>query len=479
MRVLLLALFSAVALTSGCRTPAPYTGEPLPRFLVDQAPTADPAVAEPPVVPVSERPAVTLPDAVRECVLNNMRLKVAEERVSSAQADFVTESLIPNPQLVVDAQLLPITTINFDNQAGPPQYDALVTMPIDWFLFGKRVAARAAAKLNVDVARAEFADQLRRQIAVTVDSFYDALEADLAVKRAEQDLTALQVLEKAAIARANGDEKSTLEQRRVGLAILDIRREIRKRRAAAETTKSRLQNNIGRPPDTPDFVVKGTLAVHATAPALTLTQAWAMAERNRPDLIAARRGVVVAEAVVERERRRGYPQVSLTSGVDYQDQQRITGFRNAYLWTIAVNTTLPLTDRNQGRVLAARSAMRSSAANLAAATSEARVEVEQAVAEYLEAVKGMTGEDVASLRAARAVRDETLALYRKGDKDLVDALDAERAYRDRLRNTLANLADYWQALNHVNAAVGRRVLTAEEADHDSLIDDAKAPAPKK
>ena len=211
-----------------------------------------------------------------------------------------------------------------------------------------------------------------------------------------------------------------------------------------------------------------------------MTQAWAIAERNRPELIAARRGISASDAAVERERNRGYPQVALTSGVDYQDQQRITGFRNAYLWTVALNATLPLTDRNQGRVMAARATTQSAIANLGATTSEARVEVEQAIAEYTEAVNGVTGEDVASLKAARAVRDETLALYRKGEKDIVDALDAEKAYRDRLRNTLANLADYWQALNHVNAAVGRRVLSAEEAERDSLVEDAKSPpSPKK
>ncbi|WP_168219020.1 TolC family protein [Limnoglobus roseus] len=422
---------------------------------------------------MADRPAITLPDAVRECVLNNMRLKAAAERVSMAQADYITESLIPNPQLLVDAQLLPVSIINFDNQAGPPQYDALVTLPVDWFVFGKRVAAQAAARLNVDAAQAEFADQLRRQIALTVDSFYDALEADLALKLAEQDLDALRTLETVAAERAKADNKSTLEQRRVRLAILDTQREIRKRRAAAETTKSKLQANVGRPPDTPDFVVRGTLAVRATAPALTPNEAWALAERFRPDLIAAQRGVAAAESSVERERRRGLPQVAVTSGVDFQDQKRITGFRNASLWTVAVNTSLPFTDRNQGRVLGAQASVRMAAATLGALTADARAEVEQAVAEYTEAVNGVTGEDVTSLRTAREVRAETLAAYRAGDKDLVDALDAERAYRDRLRNTLANLADYWQALNHVNAAVGRRVLTAAEADRDSLLDDAR------
>src|SRR5262245_24815879 len=458
----------------GCCTPAMSEGPPLPRFLVDAvpAPFSDPGPSEPPSVPVADRPAVTLPDAVRECVLNSLRLKAGEERVRLAQAEYVTESLIPNCSLMADAQLLPVSTINFDNQAGPPQYDAMLTVPIDWVLFGKRVAVRAAARLNIDVAQAEFADQLRREIALTVDTFYDALEADVAVRLAEQVIDALRGLEKTARERAKGDDKSGIEGRRVRLAVLDAQRELRKRRAAAETTKAKLQARIGRPPDTPDFVVKGTLTVRATAPLLSVNRAWALAEQNRPDLIAARRAIAAADAAVAREHRRAYPQVTVTAGVDYQDQIRAPGFGNAWLWTVAVNTSLPFTDRNQGRILAAEATARSARAGLGVATADARAEVEQAVAEYTEALNGVTGEDAPSLDTAREVRNETLAAYRKGTKDLLDALDAERAYRDRVRNTLGNLTDYWQALNRLNAAVGLRVLVAEEAKKDSLLDEA-------
>jgi cobalt-zinc-cadmium efflux system outer membrane protein len=225
--------------------------------------------------------------------------------------------------------------------------------------------------------------------------------------------------------------------------------------------------------DTPDFVVRGTLAVRAAAPQISVTRAWSLAESHRPDLETARRAIVAAEAAVDREHRRAYPQVALTAGVDYQDQLRITGFRNAYLWTVMVGSTLPFTDRNQGRILAAQASARMARSALGAPTADARAEVEQAVAEYTEALNGVTGEDGPSLVTAREVRDETLAAYRKGTKDLVDALDAERAYRDRLRNTLGNLTDYWQALNKLNAAVGLRVLVAEEAERDTLFEKPK------
>jgi cobalt-zinc-cadmium efflux system outer membrane protein len=238
-----------------------YESPSLPRFLIDNPPEAAliaPA-QEAQVAPVEQRAVVTLPDAVRECVLNNMRLKAGEEKVRSAQADYLSESLIPNSQLLVDAQLLPLSALNVVHQGGPPEYDAFLTVPVDWFLFGKRVAAQSAARLSVDVAQAELADLIRKQIAQTVDSFYDALEAGLALKLAEQRLVAYQRLESAAKESKKGRETSSLEQRRISLTILDIRREIRKGRAALESAKSKLRANMGRPPGAPDFVVEGTL----------------------------------------------------------------------------------------------------------------------------------------------------------------------------------------------------------------------------
>jgi outer membrane protein TolC len=257
------------------------------------------------------------------------------------------------------------------------------------------------------------------------------------------------------------------------LTILDIQREIRKGHATVESTRAKLRANMGRPPEAPDFVLEGTLAVRALAPALTVAQAWALAEQHRPDLIAARRALDAAQAAISREERRAFPQVEISPGVDYQDQLRITGFRNPWLWTVQLTTTLPLTDSNQGHIMLAQAQWRSSQANLMAALTDARAEVEQAIAEYTEAAQGVTREDVASLRTARDVLDETVMAYRKGDKTLIDALNAENGYRERQRANLANLADYWQALNHVNPAVGQRVLVAVEADRDQVPEDSR------
>src|SRR5207247_1536462 len=69
-----------------------------------------------------------------------------------------------------------------NRQGGPPQYDANFTVPIDWWLFGKRLAATEAARLGIDVAGADYADLIRKKVAETVVAFYDLLEAQELLK---------------------------------------------------------------------------------------------------------------------------------------------------------------------------------------------------------------------------------------------------------------------------------------------------------
>jgi hypothetical protein len=101
---------------------------------------------------------ISLPLAIQMCITQNFRLHAGAERVRQAEADLVTASLIPNASLFTDYQLIPLQRVNINNQLGPPQADAIVTIPIDWLLFGKRVAAMQAGRLGIDVTSADYAD---------------------------------------------------------------------------------------------------------------------------------------------------------------------------------------------------------------------------------------------------------------------------------------------------------------------------------
>ena len=171
-----MAAFSALAM-AGCASVEP----------VSSAHLADSEVAaamERWVTPISagenlgKTPGfLTLPEAVHSCVVNNLRIQAGSEKIHQARADLWTDSLIPNSQLTVDTQFIPLQSTDINNQGGPPQYDANFSIPLDWCLFGKRVAAMEASRLGIEVAAADFADLIRQKVTDTVVAYYDLMEA--------------------------------------------------------------------------------------------------------------------------------------------------------------------------------------------------------------------------------------------------------------------------------------------------------------
>ena len=162
------------------------------------------------------KPKVTLPMAIELCVANNFRVRAGAERVRQAEGDLVTSSLIPNASLFADSQLIPLRHADIDSPLGPPQWDTLLSVPIDWLLFGKRVAAMRAARLGIDVSNADSANVLRVQLAQTVDVFYEVLADRAYLQLAEQTLDELRDLENLTDDLAKKKKVGDIERDRTG-----------------------------------------------------------------------------------------------------------------------------------------------------------------------------------------------------------------------------------------------------------------------
>lgn len=434
---------------------------PLPAYGTEESVAIGPAPAGatiPTVIEASAEPAVTLPDAVQACVFANLRIQAGKEKVKAAHGDLMVEATIPNSSLFVDGQLMPLQKIDVNNQAGPPQYDAQLTIPIDWWLFGKRIAAMEAARWNIDVANANTADLIRRQTSTTVDTFYGVLEARSLATLSEETLKDVLQIEEITRKQVELGGAGTIELDRVRLAVLEARRDLRVKQENATVAKARLRTLIGRARPNDDFEVQGTLRVTAVATPPTLDEAFGLAQQHRPDLVSVRYSVNQAEAALERERRRARPLVALTPGYAYQDQRWVTGFRNAHTYSIALTTTLPITDRNQGNIAKAESAIRERQLNLLADQADVRTEIETALAAYRHAFENIQRDDQATIQAARNLREKTEAAYKVGGRKLIEVLDAQRAYRERVQASITSQADYWRSLSRLNAAIGMKII---------------------
>jgi cobalt-zinc-cadmium efflux system outer membrane protein len=406
---------------------------------------------------------ITLPMAIELCVNNNFRVLAGAERTRMAEADLITSSLIPNPSMFADCQLIPLQHTDVHNQLGPPEWDNLVSFPIDWLLFGKRVAAMQAARLGIDVSSADSANVLRVQLAQTVDAFYEVLEDDAYFKLSEKYLEELKDLEKVTEELAKTKKVGDLELDRIKLAVHEALLERHDRELALDLAKARLRPFLGRTAADADYEVDGVLTVTAVVPPPKLQEALALAEAHRPDLLSGLRAIDQANAVVEHERRKAKPQVSIQPGWSYYDQAHINGNRNGPMFDIGISTTLPLTDRNQGNIRKAQAQVAERQLTYQGNRADALADVEASVASYDDAVEHLTQFNTPeTLKSARDLRKNMEAAYRAGDRKLIELLDAQKSYRDRLGHVIEFQSDYWRMLNKLNAAVGLKAYDLDK-----------------
>lgn len=396
--------------------------------------------------------------AIQRALEMDPQIRAGVEAVRQAEADVVTADLPPNPTLSAGSSLMPLNRpFTVDRQGGPPQFDVGVSFPVDWFLFGKRAAAVAAAVKGVDVAAAGFSELIRQRIAGTIAAFFDVLEAQALLDLAKEDLGDLSEVEKITANRVELGGVGTVELDRVRLSIFTSRREVRAREVAMEGALSRLRSFLGYSQTVP-LQIDGNLDVSAPIMPLEAGDIFAIAEENRPDIQALKRQIEQANASIEVEEANAYPSVAPILGYTRQFQEQANGFPDVNAWGIGVDVSVPLFDRNQGNIAKARSAKIQTELILSAQLVGLRAEIDQALKAYESAYHVLTNDDPGQLAAARNVRDKIRTAYELGGKSLMEVLDAQRAYRETYRLNISGRSNYWHSLFALNAAVGKEVL---------------------
>ncbi|HXH24808.1 MAG TPA: TolC family protein, partial [Vicinamibacterales bacterium] len=192
--------------------------------------------------------------------------------------------------------------------------------------------------------------------------------------------------------------------------------------------------------------LEGTSAAGAVAVSTASGPAQPAAVNGRPDLLAAREDLRRAETETRLQRALRTPNITIGGGY-----RRDFG-ANAVVFGVTV--PVPLWNRNQGGLARAAAERELAASNLSTVELDVRLDIQQAInavetnrarAEYIERE---------ILSSARQSRDVVSESYRLGAADLIDFLDAQRAFRDTLRTYNRALFDYRLSVFELNAARG-------------------------
>jgi len=382
------------------------------------------------------------------------KLRIGKEDIRQAQAEYVSSSLLPNPELTVEGGALPFRSTDIPYPGGPPELNFNVEFPIDWFLFAKRKAAMQSASWEVRQAQAEYADLIRERIADTATLFYNVLEAKALLDIARQDVAILADLEQIAKSGVEAGGMPAVEWKRISLDLLQCRQELIEAEKTLDILKAQLRAKFGCTDYDPNFDITGNLDVSTVLNAMPLDEAFVMAQQNRPDIRALRMGVSKARADVHLENRNTRPAVTAFAGMGREYSTLMEEDKNYNNWGIGLTVTVPLFDRNQGNRMAARSALTRSNREYQAGIVDLRAEIIDADRELRTAHQLAHTFATEEVRLSREVRDIMIEGFRAGGRPLIDVLDAERSYRETVRLFITNRADYWRAFYIYNSVVG-------------------------
>ena len=368
---------------------------------------------------------LTVDELIVRAFTDNPELRAARAEIQAAMARAVQAALRPNPTLELGGQ-----------KAISPDSNLTVGVSLPLDLNGRREGRIGVAEREVAVKRALLADRERR------------LRADIRLKAGDL-LAARRNLEIAdASLRVNRDAQ-LLVSRRVAeggapaldenLALVEVNRLEASRQLLAgrvEVAALALKALAGLPPER-SLTLRGDLGTPPAVPERGEPVRQALG--RRPDLVAARGEVRAAEARVRKEEAEGRWDASVAVG--YQRQDMGFGLRGLtdsggtrpiqdvfHFFGGSISITLPVRNRNEGNVAAARAETTAAERRREFMELMARQEVEAAFAQH-EAARGSLGLYERGVRdVARRNLEVVRQAYGLGRGALLDVIAEQRRY---------------------------------------------------
>jgi cobalt-zinc-cadmium efflux system outer membrane protein len=412
-----------------------------------------PAASAEAVNTIAARPApdpnapLTLRDALRLTLEHNPELKAAFHATGAAQARQMQAGLWDNPVLEIDVEDVggAGSRSGFDGAETTLQLGQLIE------LSGKPRKRTQVASLERELTEIDY-------YAKRLDILTDTTKAFVTVVAAQEQLTLADELVglsdevlRTVAQRAQAGKVSPVEKTKSEIAAASAR--IEREKAVQYLTAARRQLSAVWGGTSAAFE-KAVGQLDAVPPIPTADQLEQRIAQN-PDIAGRLVAIEQRRAVYELEKAAAVPDITLRGGVKRFHETD----DNAVVFGVSI--PLPVANRNQGAILAARHDIARAGEEHKAA--EARIYRDladryQALANaYAEATELKTH----LLDSAQSVFDASAEGYREGKFDYLSVLDAQRTLFDVKAQYIASLAAYHQARADVERLIGQRIDAAQ------------------
>ncbi len=388
---------------------------------------------------------ITLAQAEQMALAHNQTLQADLTLISQSKANQITAGLRPNPVFDTDALFIPFFSpshLTSNNLNTNSEFDA--GLSYDFELYGKRKARMTAAQAATMVTTSLVSNDERRLRYDVAAQFINVLYAESKLRFAKQDLAtfdkSLNISQKQY--QAGSISRGSLLKLR--LQRLLFQTDVTSAEVAVIQAKDNLRQLVGFDALPQNYDVIGKLQTNNPHRSLLGLEAEAL--QHRPDLRAARQGIIQAQSNLHLARAYAHPNLGTT--VDYTHLQAMNQL-SAYA-TIAI----PIFDRNQGNIARASAQITQAEEQERAADQLVLTQVRSAYAQQQSALQVVRLYRSGYLNEAQQSLSISEYAYLRGDTSLLNFLDAERSYRTVELNYRRALADAMLSEQRVEEVVG-------------------------
>ena len=371
----------------------------------------------------------------------NLNLIAAQYNIDQSYADAVIAAAIPNPTVVIQIGELSGSNLNKGSGATGCNHDPNVSCgPAENYSFsqlievaGKRGLRIQSSNFATQAAESDFRDAVRIFSNMVRDTYYQLLQTQKNRWLAQEIVDHYDVIGKANRLRLKGGDISESEFLRVKMEAMRAQSDLDTAQAAVEQAQADLAVILRWPDRSLQFEAKEQWPeVKDYGRNLSKDELIDKALLQRPDLQGDKLRAEQADKQLELARRLKYPDVTVTAGYarDPSNNALNSGF-------VGISVPLPLFYQYQGE--SDKAAVNLNQSRLAAEQTELgiRDDVISALAVWNSAEKIVQRFHDGLLDDALAVRNSSELSYSKGAASVLDFIEAQRSYKNIMRDYYA------------------------------------------
>lgn len=401
----------------------------------------------------------TVEQAVARALKDNPELNAVRTDVEAGEALLRQAGSRPNPTLDVRG------TKQFGGSDGSFMIEG--GLPLE--LGGRRAARVAVAGKELEIRRLAAADRELQLAAEVRNKFGEVLAAVMKLQFAEKTLTLAKTNFDLVSAQVTEGRRPPLEQNMEIVELNRIRAMLEGAEAAAELRLLELKNLLGMDPKQP-FTIRGDLG-QMLDPIPPENTASERAIETRPDvaatrameeLAAARSGQARAEGRIDGELMLGYQRMRSSfplMDINSQTGALTTMNENMNFLTFGIKLMLPLRDRKEGMIAAAKLDEKAAHSRTEFSELTARREIAASYIRYERARRAFEIYRVGVRDQAAANLDVVRQTYELGSKTLLDYIAEQRRFIETENGYIDALLEVFLARTEILKATNSAELT--------------------